>query len=249
MEQEALQKLKSSVSNIDSLVETISDNEEKRIIRKVVEGLLKNDSKEKNLNLAINRIGDAGAQALGAALQVNQSLQELDARPCGPSINVCKSHISTIRLFSTEGKDQLQHREGLWGAVCTVSVGRNESESHLMSLVNEKDREVEPLFSGQRPRGSATTNPKEWRGRNNNCRWSIIPAGSAGVACREMMTEKVERSHWGKRRLQPGAQAAIARRPGSSEKSESCIVAMKGRNWLRAKAGYLVDANREARNE
>ena len=59
------------------LVEAISDNEEKRIVRKVVEGLLKNDSKEKDLNLAINRIGDAGAQALGTALQVNQSVQSL----------------------------------------------------------------------------------------------------------------------------------------------------------------------------
>ena len=209
---------------------------------------------EKNLNLRQldlldNQIGNEGALALVKALEKNPNLQQLNARPCGPSINMCESHISTIKLFGTEGKNNCSTVRGCGEQFCTVSVDRNESESHLMSLVNEKDREVEPLFSGRRPVGSTTTNPKEWKGRNNNCRWSIIPAGSAGVVCREMMTEKVERSHWGEQRLQLGAQAVIARRFGSREKSESCIVAMKGRNWLRAKAGYLVDANREVRNE
>ena len=237
-----------SVVEIDLLVEAISDRKKRKVMRRAVEMLLKNDPKKKKLNLRRKTIGDTEVKVLAAAIEKNHTLQQLDARPCGPSINMCESHISTIKLFGTEGKNNCSTVRGCGEQFCTVSVDRNESESHLMSLVNEKDREVEPLFSGRRPVGSTTTNPKEWKGRNN-CRWSIIPAGSAGVVCREMMTEKVERSHWGEQRLQLGAQAVIARRFGSREKSESCIVAMKGRNWLRAKAGYLVDANREVRNE
>ena len=64
------------------LVEAISDDEERRVVREAVEGLLKNDPEKKDLNLSesqiCNQIGDEGAQALGAALQVNQSIQLLN---------------------------------------------------------------------------------------------------------------------------------------------------------------------------
>ena len=60
------------------LVEAMFDDEERRIVREAVEGVLKNDSKEKDLNLSENRISYQGAQALGTALQVNQTLQALN---------------------------------------------------------------------------------------------------------------------------------------------------------------------------
>ena len=61
------------------LVEAIPNNKNKRIVQKVVEVLLKNDLKElmQSLDFAGNQIGDAGAQALGAALQINHTLQSL----------------------------------------------------------------------------------------------------------------------------------------------------------------------------
>ena len=62
------------------LVETIPNNKNKRIVRKVVEVLLKNDLKKlmQSLDFAGNQIGDARAQALGATLQINHTLQSLD---------------------------------------------------------------------------------------------------------------------------------------------------------------------------
>ena len=60
------------------LVEVISNDEERRVVREAVKGLLKNDSENKDLNLSKNQIGSIGAQALGAALQVNQSIQSLN---------------------------------------------------------------------------------------------------------------------------------------------------------------------------
>ena len=59
------------------LVEAIPYDKERRVIREAVEGLLKNDPEKKDLNIREREIGAAGAQALAAALQVNQSLQSL----------------------------------------------------------------------------------------------------------------------------------------------------------------------------
>ena len=78
LEQEALQKPKSSVSDIDSLVEAISDKKEKEVIRKAVKMLLEKDPKEKALGLRNKEIGILGIQALSVALQVNHTLQILD---------------------------------------------------------------------------------------------------------------------------------------------------------------------------
>ena len=47
-------------------------------IREAVEEFLKNDPEKKVLNIRGCKIGDAGAQALGTALRVNQSLQSLN---------------------------------------------------------------------------------------------------------------------------------------------------------------------------
>ena len=60
------------------LVEAISDNEERKVVRKAVKKLLKNDPEKKDLYIGSRQIGAAGAQAIGAALQVNQSLQSLN---------------------------------------------------------------------------------------------------------------------------------------------------------------------------
>ena len=78
LEQEALQKPKSSVSDIDSLVEAISNEKEKEVIRKAVKMLLEKDPKEKALGLRNKEIGVLGVQALSVALQVNHTLQILD---------------------------------------------------------------------------------------------------------------------------------------------------------------------------
>ena len=78
LEQETLQKLKSSVSDIDSLVEAISDKRESALIRETVKMLLEKDPKETALGLQYEQIGTLGIQALGAALQVNHTLQFLD---------------------------------------------------------------------------------------------------------------------------------------------------------------------------
>ena len=49
----------------------------KETIRKAVEELLKDDPEKKKLNLRYKHIGNKGAQTLGAALKVNQTLQKL----------------------------------------------------------------------------------------------------------------------------------------------------------------------------
>ena len=77
-EEEALQQPIPSVSNIDSLVEAIADGTEKEAIQEAVEELLKDDPEKKALDLGIEPIGVTGVQALGAALQVNHTLQLLD---------------------------------------------------------------------------------------------------------------------------------------------------------------------------
>ena len=78
LEQEALQTLKSSVSEIDSLVEAISDKRERALIRETAKRLLEKDPKETALGLQYEQIGALGIQALGTALQVNHTLQFLD---------------------------------------------------------------------------------------------------------------------------------------------------------------------------
>ena len=78
--EEVLQQPIPSVSDIDSLVETISNEEKREKVRRAVAMLLKNDPKKKNLNLWPNQIGDAGAQILGGALKVNHTLQSLTLR-------------------------------------------------------------------------------------------------------------------------------------------------------------------------
>ena len=60
------------------LVEIILDDEERRVVREAVEGLLENNPEKKGLNLSKKQIGVVGAQALGVVLQVNQSLQSLN---------------------------------------------------------------------------------------------------------------------------------------------------------------------------
>ena len=60
------------------LVEVISNDEERRVVREAVEGLLKNDSENKDLNLSKTRIGAESVQAIGAALNANHTLQSLD---------------------------------------------------------------------------------------------------------------------------------------------------------------------------
>ena len=78
-EEEALQIQKPSVSDINSLVEAISNEEKREKVRKIVEMLLENDPKEKDLNTsAMGTIGAEGAKALAAALKVNQSIQTLN---------------------------------------------------------------------------------------------------------------------------------------------------------------------------
>ena len=76
-EEKALQQSMPSISDIDSLVEAIADGMEKEVIRKAVKELLKDDPEKKKLDLVIGEIGAAGIQALGAALQVNHTLQKL----------------------------------------------------------------------------------------------------------------------------------------------------------------------------
>ena len=60
------------------LVEAISDNEERKVVRKAVKKLLKNDPEKKDLYIGYRQIGAESVQALGVALQVNQSLQSLN---------------------------------------------------------------------------------------------------------------------------------------------------------------------------
>ena len=60
------------------LAEATSYDEERMVVRKAVEGLLKNDPEKKNLNLSEKQISAEGAQALGNALKVNHTLQSLD---------------------------------------------------------------------------------------------------------------------------------------------------------------------------
>ena len=60
------------------LVEAISDNEERKVVRKAVKKLLKNDPEKKDLYIGYRQIGAESVQALGVALQVNQSLQLLN---------------------------------------------------------------------------------------------------------------------------------------------------------------------------
>ena len=62
------------------LVEAISNDEKRKVIRQVVEGLLKNDPEEKTLHFYDHKIGETGIQALGIALQVNHTLQSLKFR-------------------------------------------------------------------------------------------------------------------------------------------------------------------------
>ena len=59
------------------LAKAIWNIEERKVVQKVVKELLKNDPEKKHLNLRHNQISTKGTQALGAALQVNQSLQSL----------------------------------------------------------------------------------------------------------------------------------------------------------------------------
>ena len=77
--------LKPSESDINLLVEAISDEQEREHIRKAVKILCENDPEKKKLDLEnkfifsqYTKINNAGAQALAAALQVNQSIQSLN---------------------------------------------------------------------------------------------------------------------------------------------------------------------------
>ena len=76
---------KPSESDINSLVEAIASEQKKEYIRKAVKILCENDAEKKELDLGNKlsfsqypKINNAGAQALAAALQVNQTIQSLN---------------------------------------------------------------------------------------------------------------------------------------------------------------------------
>ena len=60
------------------LVEAISNDDERRVVWKAVNGLLKNDPEKKDLNLPEIQISAAGIQAIETALQVNHTFQSLN---------------------------------------------------------------------------------------------------------------------------------------------------------------------------
>ena len=77
--------LKPSESDINLLVEAISDEQGREHIRKAVKILCENDPEKKKLDLEnkfifsqYTKTNNAGAQALAAALQVNQTIQSLN---------------------------------------------------------------------------------------------------------------------------------------------------------------------------
>ena len=73
-EEEVLQIERASLSDIDSLIEAIVDEMAKRIIRKAVEELLKDDPKKNELVLTSNQIDTSDAQGLSVLPQINQTL-------------------------------------------------------------------------------------------------------------------------------------------------------------------------------
>ena len=77
-EEEILHIPTPSINDVYSLVEAIPDEQERSIVREAIERLVRNDPEETDCDLHSNRISPAGAKALGASLQVNQSLQSLN---------------------------------------------------------------------------------------------------------------------------------------------------------------------------
>ena len=75
-DEEVLQDSMPSTNDIYSLAEAISNEKEKSIVRQMIERLLTNNPEAQDCDL--HPISSAGAQALGAALQVNHTLQSLN---------------------------------------------------------------------------------------------------------------------------------------------------------------------------
>ena len=88
------------------LAEAISNDDERWIVWKAVDGLLKNNPEKKNLNLNETQIGTTGIQALGAALQVNHTLQ---------SLNFWQNQISDIGAQALGTALQVNHMLQLLG--------------------------------------------------------------------------------------------------------------------------------------
>ena len=90
-------------NDIDSLVDAISDEWKREIVRGAVTMLLKNEQKEKHLDLANKRINATDAQAIETTLKVNHTFQRDDAS------NLTDAYLLFQRVlsFNNESRDSL----------------------------------------------------------------------------------------------------------------------------------------------
>ena len=140
-EEEALQIQKPSISDINSLVEAISNEEKREKVRKVIEMLLENDPKEKDLNIsAMGNIGDEGAKALAAALKVNQSIQTLSFY-CNYIGDVGAQALGTA-LRVNQSIQSLSLRTNQIGDVGTQALGKALQVNHTLQVLDLCDNQI-----------------------------------------------------------------------------------------------------------
>ena len=139
--------LKPSESDINLLVEAISDEQEREHIRKAVKILCENDPEKKKLDLEnkfifsqYTKINNAGAQALAAALQVNQSIQSLNLH--GNQIGDAGARALGAALQVNQTIQSLNLGYNLIRDTGAQALGKALQVNHTLQMLNLFDNQI-----------------------------------------------------------------------------------------------------------